>query len=366
MKRIFACIIFTICLQATEKPTRQGPLNTAPPVQNLFIITIDGFRWQEIFTGADSLLINDEKSTPDTSTMKMMYWASTPEERRKKLMPFFWNVLATKGQVYGNRDFNNKVNVANLYSISYPGYNEIFSGNTDFTIATNMKRKNPNINVLEYLNSKKEFKNKIVAFTSWNVFPFILNKGRSDLRINSGYEDFVTADADDTAISLINKVQDEAVYHKKATRHDELTFVAAQEYILEYKPRVVFLGFGETDEEAHRGRYDLYLEKAAKIDNMIAELWHYVQSSPEYRDNTTFVITTDHGRGKSPSAWQNHAFFISGSSQTWLAIVGPNITPAGEMKNEGQIYQKQLAQTIANLVGETFQRGKPAPAIAIR
>ena len=118
MKHLFACLILAVCLQATEKSTNEKTTTPAvPPVKNLFIITIDGFRWQEIFTGADSSIINNERYTPDTSTMKMMYWASTPGERRKKLMPFFWNVLANKGQVYGNRSFRNKVNTSNFYSL---------------------------------------------------------------------------------------------------------------------------------------------------------------------------------------------------------------------------------------------------------
>jgi hypothetical protein len=64
--------------------------------------TTDGFRWQEVFAGVDSALISDEEYTPDTATMKMLYWAETPNERRKKLMPFFWNILAAKGQLFGN------------------------------------------------------------------------------------------------------------------------------------------------------------------------------------------------------------------------------------------------------------------------
>ena len=76
---------------------------------NIFIITTDGFRWQEIFNGADSSLINEEQYTPDTSTLKALYWAATPAERRKQLMPFFWNVLNKKGQLYGNRNEHNKV-----------------------------------------------------------------------------------------------------------------------------------------------------------------------------------------------------------------------------------------------------------------
>jgi type I phosphodiesterase/nucleotide pyrophosphatase len=366
MKNILPFILLAVSLQTTEKQ-QQYHRHSSPqvaPVQNLIIITLDGFRWQEIFNGADSILINDENYCPDTATMKMMYWAATSEERRKKLMPFFWNVLASKGQVYGNRLLNNKVNVSNFYAISYPGYNEMLTGNPDLSIASNIKRKNPNENVLEWLNSKTAFKDKIAAFSSWDVFPFILNGDRNGLMINSGYDNLQAEIPDDT---IFNKVQNEAVYNKEATRHDDLTFVAAREYLEKFKPRITFLSFGETDEMAHRGRYDLYLEKAAQCDKMIAELWHWVQSTPGYKDNTSFIITTDHGRGKNSFSWQHHAFFLKGSSQTWLAMIGPNISPLGEMKDKEQIYEKQIAQTIALMVGEKFQSNKTiAPAIALK
>ena len=154
---------------------------------------------------------------------------------------------------------------------------------------------------------------------------------------------------------------------KQKQGRTNLPFITAKEYIQKFKPSVVYLGFGETDEMAHQGRYDLYLEKASQIDRMLAELWHWVQSTPGYKDNTTFIITTDHGRGKSSSKWTNHGFFVNGSSQTWLALVGPNIKPLGEMKNDEQIYQKQIAQTIANMVGENFQPDKNvASAIALQ
>jgi len=155
---------------------------------NVFIITTDGFRWQEVFNGADSSLINNETYTPDTGILKMLYWETSIEERRKKLMPFFWNVLSKKGQLFGNRFYDNKVNVSNAWSISYPGYNEIFTGNDDITVSSNRKISNANINVLEYLNDKEAYKGKVVAFTSWDVFPYILNKKRNGLFINAGYE----------------------------------------------------------------------------------------------------------------------------------------------------------------------------------
>jgi hypothetical protein len=350
--------VFT-SLQLTH-PTTQQAIKITPvdPVGNIFIITLDGFRWQEVFTGADRAIINNEKYTPDAATMKMLYCADDAEGRRKKLLPFFWNVIAAKGQLYGNRHYDNKVNTSNLWSVSYPGYNEIFTGNTDITISTNSKIANRNINVLEYLNGKEQFKGKVAAFTSWDVFPYIFNEERSGILMNSGYENMYD-DEQGSGSELINKVQDEAIYEKTDTRHDELTFLTAKEYIKNHRPKVVYLGLGETDEAAHHSRYDLYLEKAAEADRMVAKLWHWVQTTPGYKDNTTFIITTDHGRGSKTSKWSNHGIFIKGSSQAWLAVIGPGIEALGEVKEDQQLYQKQLAQTIAALVGEKFVSDQP-------
>lgn len=332
--------------------------------QNVFIITTDGFRWQEVFNGADSLLINDENYTPDAGTMKAVYWSSSPEERRKKLMPFFWNVIDKEGRLYGNRFFGNKVNVANDYSISYPGYNEIFTGNTNPSVSSNAKSPDPDVNILEYLNNKELFNGKVAVFTSWDVFPYILNEERSHLIINSGYQEMNLTNS--LREHMINRVQQEGVYDKTATRYDQLTFLAAKEYVQQQRPRVLYLGLGETDEFAHKGRYDLYLDQANQVDKMIADLWHWVQTTPGYKDNTTFIITTDHGRGSKSSKWQSHGEFIKGSSQTWLAIIGPHIQPLGEVKEEGQLYQQQIAQTIAHVLGEDFVAKSISPAISLR
>ncbi len=349
-------------LQKKEKTPSPSPALAAG---NIFIITIDGFRWQEVFTGADSVLMSDERFTPDAEYSKMLYGGNTATERRQKLMPFFWNILVAKGQLYGNRNFENKVNTANLYSISYPGYNEMLTGNTDVNISSNNKIENPNINILEYLESKPAFKGKVAAFTSWDVFPYILNGDRNDVVINSGYT-AMNHPSNSLQQQLINKVQEEAVYEKTATRYDELTFLTAKEYLREHRPRVLFLGLGETDELAHQKRYDLYLEQANKTDKMIAELWHWVQTTPGYKNNTTFIITTDHGRGKNNGKWTSHGEFIRGSSQTWLAVIGPGISPAGEIKDRQQLYQKQLAQTIAGILGEEFSHENTASSITLR
>lgn len=363
VKNIVASVLLIAVLPLLKPERYLSAATVNPPIKdsllsqsapNLIIITIDGFRWQEIFGGADPLLINNTEYTSDTATMKMLYWSESAKERRQKLMPFLWNILAKKGQLYGNRQEGNKVNTANIYNFSYPGYNEILTGNTDLLVASNKRKMNGNVNVLEYLNSKQEFKGKVVAFTSWDVFPFILNEERSRMLVNSGYENMGT-DNSSGKQQLIDKVQTEAVYNKSGTRHDQLTFLAAKEYLQQHRPRVLFLGLGETDEYAHSRRYDLYLQQANSADRMLAELWHWIQTTPGYKDNTTILITTDHGRGSKNGKWGSHSTFIRGSSQTWLALLGPSIEPLGEIKEEQQIYQQQIAGMIADLVGEKFR-----------
>jgi hypothetical protein len=339
-------------------PPQKGQeiVTTTSASENLFVIITDGFRWQEVFKGADSILISDENFTPDTATLKSMYWSNTNEERRKKLMPFMWNVVSKRGQLFGNRELENKVSVSNIYSVSYPGYNEIFTGTTDITISGNSKTHNPNLNVLEYLNSKEEFQDKVVVFSSWNIFPYILNRNRNGLVMNSGYEKIQNAESSNV-MNLINSVQDKGIENKSDTRYDLLTYATAKEYIKNHKPRIVVIGFGETDDFAHQERYDLYLQQANQVDRMIGELWNMVQTTPGYKNNTSFLITTDHGRGSKPRQWSSHGIFVNGSSQTWLALMGPAIQPLGERTEKQQVYNKQFAEIIANLAGKEFSPG---------
>ncbi len=366
MKSIWTFVILAMMLPPVYEPPfkNTGTPARLPTAENIFIITTDGFRWQEVFNGADSITINSESFTPDTSTLKLLYWAETPLERRKKLMPFFWNVIAAKGQVYGNREWGNKVNVANLYSLSYPGYNEMLTGHADIMVSSNKKKNNPNMNVLEYLDSKPAFNGKVAAFSSWDVFPYILNTERNHLPVNSGYS---RMEEDGSPVQhIINAVQTDMVQEKTATRYDQLTFLTAKEYIQQQHPRVVYLGLGETDEFAHAGRYDLYLQQATKVDQMIAELWHWVQTTPGYKNKTTFIITTDHGRGSKSSRWTSHGEFINGSSQTWFAVIGPGIQPAGEIKTNQQQYLQQMAQTIAGILGEEFMPDNVVSSFSLR
>lgn len=143
------------------------------------------------------------------------------------------------------------------------------------------------------------------------------------------------------AQAVINDIQ-RNMDKSEATRYDELTYVACKEYIQRSKPSVVFLSFSGTDNAGHSGHYDQYLQEANNADRMIGELWRMLQNMPEYAGNTTFLITTDHGRGASPSSWGDHGFFTAGSSQTWYALFGNGVAPHGEMRSKNQVYTRDL------------------------
>lgn len=338
---IILCITFAGTLKAQE----QAP--------NIFIITTDGFRWQEVFNGGDPSLLANTQYVKDTALLQQLYGGITPEERRQKLLPFFWKIIANQGQLYGNRKYGNKVDVRNFYKISYAGYNEIFTGYADPRLVPNTPYKNNNTNLPAYLNNLSEYRGKVVAFTSWNVFPYILNEDQSGFPVNSGYET-----ATDTSAIMVQQVQD-SVQNKSKCRYDLLTFFMAKEHIQKNHPKVVVLGLGETDEFAHSGRYDMYLQRANDVDRMIAELWYMIQTDPFYKDNTTFIITTDHGRGKKDTAWPTHHLFVKGSGEIWLAMLGRGIAGVGEVKSQQQLYQNQIAQTIAQLLGKEFIASHP-------
>src|SRR5688572_33310159 len=80
--------------------------------KNIILVAVDGLRWQELFEGADPSIVDNEKYVDFPEEINA-FGGPSEIERRKSLMPFMWNVLATQGQLYGNRDLKNKVNCTN-------------------------------------------------------------------------------------------------------------------------------------------------------------------------------------------------------------------------------------------------------------
>lgn len=339
---IFALLNISTATQAQE-----------PKTKNVIIITLDGYRWKELFEGADPDILFNEKYVKDTAAWR--FADRSPQVSREKLMPFFWRVIAQQGQLYGNRHFGNKVNCTNLRLFSYPGYSEMLVGFPDRAVSSNDKIENPNATVLEFIHQHDSFRQQVAAFATWDAFPFILREERAGILVNSGK---------DMAVGKISEAERrlnerQAGLKTGLVRPDAMTFAYAFEFMKRERPRVMLLSFDGTDSQAHRGHYDEYLKAANEADKMIARLWQWIQSEPGYRDQTTLLITTDHGRGNGKNDWRRHRLITPGSGQIWFAVMGPDTPPFGEMKFKARYYQKQVAKTIAAFLGLNYSNHKP-------
>src|SRR6202000_3281357 len=129
-------------------------------------------------------------------------------------------------------------------------------------------------------------------------------------------------------------------------RLDLVTYFQAKEYVKEYSPRVMYINFSETDNYGHAGSYDWYISTLHGQERLIADLWNYIQSIPQYKGKTTLLISNDHGRGAQlKSQWSMHGPTIADSKEIFILAIGPDMPAAGEVGAEQQIYQGQIAAT---------------------
>jgi hypothetical protein len=348
-----------------------GSAQTLPPhkTENVIVVMLDGLRWQEVFNGADAELIKtlgpEALGVPKerAANAQKLYWRESATERRQVLMPFLWSTVANQGQIFGNRALGSDSHVTNGLNFSYPGYNETLTGFGDPRIHSNDNIPNPNVTVFEWLNAKPAFTGKVAAFGAWDAFNGIFNRERCGFVVNAGY-DPLTAIPLTPELKQLNELKAETVRVWPDEAFDPMPFHTAVEYVKAKKPRLLFVGLGETDDWAHSGSYAEYLNAAHLGDSYLRELWDLVQSMPEYRDKTTLIVLPDHGRGTG-ALWTSHGEKIPESMQTWMAFLGPDTSAQGERKQAATVTESQIAATLAALLGEDYHASVPKAGTAI-
>jgi len=165
---------------------------------------------------------------------------------------------------------------------------------------------------------------------------------------------------------LLNRLYETTTRLEDEDLYDAFLQVPLLDSFAKQQPRVLFVGYGETDNWAHAGRYDLVLHSAHDFDRFVGELWERLQALPAYRDSTTFIITTDHGRGGGLTEWKEHGVEQKGSENIWIAVLGPDTPPLGERRHTAEVHQAQIAATVAALLGKDFRQAvrEAAPPIS--
>jgi hypothetical protein len=357
-------VLWIVALLAGDVPPLFAEDSKSPRTENLVIVTLDGFRWQELFAGADETLLDKKAGgVRDLDSLKSRYWRATAEERRQALMPFVWGTLAKKGQVFGDLSRKAPARLTNGLKFSYPGYSEMFCGFADPGIDSNAKKPNANLSVLEFLNSRPSFKGRVAAFCTWDVFPSIFRSERSGLKVHSAWRPIEDPPLTDRQRFMNSLLPSLPRYWTDIT-FDLVSMEYAREHLLRHAPRVLFIGLGETDEWGHGRRYDLYLDAAHNSDRFVAELWQTLQVLPAYRGKTSLILTTDHGRGATRANWTDHGKDVPLAEFIWIAVLGPDTPPLGVRENT-ETTQSQIAATIARLLGEDFNKASPKAAVPL-
>jgi hypothetical protein len=326
----------------------------------VLVVTFDGLRWQEVFSGYDAILnTKADGGVPDPGALAQRFDRPTPEARREALLPFLWDVVAREGQIHGDPTEGSLVRLTNGLRFSYPGYNELLAGAADPRIDSNDKKVNPNLTVLEWLNGQPGFEDRVAAFGSWDVLPWIVAADRARLPVNGDGLAVLTPTTDRDR--LLNEFTSDLPTYWPSTRLDAPTMQGALEYLRTRQPRVLYVMLGETDEWAHERRYDQYLDAAWRSDRFLRRLWEAAQSLPAYRGKTALLMATDHGRGATPRDWTDHGKEVPAAERLWMAVLGPG-TPALGVREGVSATQSQFAATIAALLGADFRAASPHAA----
>ena len=354
-------LLMRCALTAAAALALAAPARAAGKTENVIVVTLDGFRWQELFDGADVSFMDARLGgVKDVAGLKKRYLRETTDGRRAALLPFFWGTVAKNGQVFGNPGKRAAAKSTNGLKFSYPGYSEMFCGVADPRINSNAKQPNPNLSVLEFLDGRAGFKGKVEAVCTWDVFPSIFRAGESGLRVHAGWEP-VAGDKLTAREVGLNETMGLLPRYWPDNAFDVFAMGAAKSALERRQPRVLYVGLGETDEWGHGRRYDLYLDAANKADRFLAELWERLQKNPQYKDKTALLITTDHGRGSTRVNWTDHGKSVDGAEYVWIAVLGPDVPAAGERANV-EVTQSQVAATVAALLGEDFRTASPKAA----
>jgi hypothetical protein len=278
-------------------------------------------------------------------------------------MPFFWHSIVKKGQVFGDQSLGSFSQVTNKHNCSYPGYSETMCGYADPAIKCNAPVANANESVFEWLNREPAFSGRVAAFGAWEVISAVFNKQRCNFTDDAAYEPVTTGKLT-PALEELNQEKANQPREWKEEAPDRVAFQTTLEYVKANHPRVLFLSLGETDHWGHKGAYDRYLEAAHQYDADVAELWRTMQSIPQYKNKTTFILSCDHGRGAGKD-WTTHGKDYDNSKYTWIGVMGPGTHPLGEIRNS-HVTNGQIASTAAAVLGYNYAMSQPkaAPYIA--
>ncbi|HDS30068.1 MAG TPA: hypothetical protein ENN67_03405, partial [Firmicutes bacterium] len=149
---------------------------------------------------------------------------------------------------------------------------------------------------------------------------------------------------------------------------DSLRDIEVYEYfrakIPDVKPNMVFMNLGDVDEAGHEADWYYYVDTIRWADRLVYQMYLSLQELTRYRDNTIFIVTTDHGR-HSPDrgGFPHHGCFCEGCRKSFMLIIGPGIKK-NHVSNQYHS-ELDLAPTIAKALGYEIPSATGSPIMEV-
>jgi hypothetical protein len=308
---------------------------SAPVVDAVVLVVVDGVRWQEIFRGVDR----------DLAAKAGMTHAEIVDA--PTLLPTLHGIVAAQGVVVGDPARGESFLASGPNFVSLPGYTEIFGGRASTECWDNTCDQTVVPTLLDEVRASWDRDADTAVISSWESIPkaasaypgtFVASSGRriADARIREDHE----------LAALLDRGAKSAPWPGEGDyRPDEHTAAIALRYLERERPRFLFVGLGDTDEHAHRGEYRAYLGALRRADSFVRSLLESVERLEEQGRRTAVFVTTDHGRSAS---FRDHGGFAPESGRVWLAAIGPGIAKRGE-RMSGRL--ADIAPTARTLLG---------------
>lgn len=133
-------------------------------------------------------------------------------------------------------------------------------------------------------------------------------------------------------------------------RSDPITHAAALAVLTAHRPVVTCVSYSSVDLMGHAGIWDDYLAAIVRVDSLLVELWHAIESDSVLGGDTDLFITSDHGRHYDAyGGFQNHGDSCGGCRTLPFIAVGPDIKVGATVT--GAARMEDLAVTVAYLLG---------------
>lgn len=131
---------------------------------------------------------------------------------------------------------------------------------------------------------------------------------------------------------------------------DDKTFAKVTELVQGANPpELMLVNLLAVDVYGHANNWDKYLESITQSDAYAAKLWEMIQANPVLRDQTTLMITNDHGRHLDGvrSGFVNHGCWCDGCRHISLLVLGPDSPKGTVITQEAEMID--ISKTIAEI-----------------